>query len=668
MSQFNQQLALARKRQHRMYLWLLSTAILVLLVMVMIIFASRGTRIEVQPVDATEVTIETDSWLSMALFGSVYSLIDRTEMTISATGFYPHRQAIEQPDFGKVLSVTLTPLPATIRLATSLEDNQTTWMLGEQRIGTGNTLEYELPAGEHQILVQHPHYQPVTVELNLNRGETVTRDIELPSLVGELTVLSVPTGASVIVDGNEAGNTPLTYPLEGGWHQVTLSLDKYESTEERVEVTFREPELERNYRLLPETAGINVDLQPTGGQLTLNGLRINSESMIPVAAGQTHTLTYSKPGFFPHTETFTLKGKEKRQINFNLQKATGKLAVNSSPPAEVSVAGKAVGTTPIELELQTVPHEITLRLDGYRSQSKTVTPSTTAPQQLSFTLIPEEQARLQEAPRRYQNKAGGEMLLFFPNDIIHMGAGRDEPGQRANEFLKQVRLNRPFYAGINEVSNAEFQQFDNSHSGDPELPVTNVSWLDAIKFANWLSQQEGLTVVYQLQGNQLTRININANGYRLLMEAEWEWLARKAGKSAQTLFVWGNERTIPARAVNIADESAKGSVSLYVPRYQDGYAGIAPVRSFRREVSGLYDLGGNVSEWTHDSYSLIAPKSDSVYSHALDDSLLTMRVIKGANWRSGSLSELRASYRDGAEEARDTLGFRVGRFLNGGNE
>ncbi|WP_339777819.1 PEGA domain-containing protein [uncultured Methylophaga sp.] len=668
MSQFNQQLEFARKRQHRMYLWLLTTFVLVFLIIVTVIFASRGTRIEVQPDDASDVSINAESWLAMVILDSVYSLAETTRIQVTAEGFYPHRKTIERADTGKVITVTLTPLPAKIILSTSLDDNLTQWLIDEQIIAVANSLEHELPAGDHQLIVQHPHYQKTSIDLSLSRGETVTQIVELPPLQGEFVVNSVPTGAMVTVDAVEVGKTPLTIPLQGGFHDVQLTLEKYETTEETIEIKNSSPTIERNYRLSAETAAVLLNLQPSGGQLTLNGLRIVNQDRISVEAGKQNRLNYSKPGFFSKTETFTLDTNEKRAIGLTLEEEIGKVEVLSKPSAEVKIDGKTVGNTPIELELNAIPHDVQLSLQGYRTVAKSITPTANEPQKLSVTLIPEAQAKKAEAPRVYKTKAGGEMALFFPNDIIKMGAGRDEPGQRANEFLKQVRLNRPFYAGTHEVTNAEFQQFDSSKSGDAQLPITNVSWLEAVKFCNWLSQQEGLTPVYQLQGNQLIQINNNADGYRLLMEAEWEWLARKAGKPEQTLFVWGNDKTIPTKAVNIADESAKGSVKLYVPRFYDGYAGVAPVKSFDREKSGLYDLGGNVSEWTHDSYSLIVPKLDTVYPHILDTSTIAMRVIKGANWRSGSLSELRASYRDGAEQGRDILGFRIGRFLSGGNE
>ncbi len=77
-------------------------------------------------------------------------------------------------------------------------------------------------------------------------------------------------------------------------------------------------------------------------------------------------------------------------------------------------------------------------------------------------------------------------------------------------------------------------------------------------------------------------------------------------------------------------------------------------------------MGGNVSEWTHDSYSLTVPKQGRTYSQTLDTTLVDEHVVKGANWRSGTLTELRASYRDGASQPRDDIGFRLGRFVYGG--
>jgi formylglycine-generating enzyme required for sulfatase activity len=108
-------------------------------------------------------------------------------------------------------------------------------------------------------------------------------------------------------------------------------------------------------------------------------------------------------------------------------------------------------------------------------------------------------------------------------------------------------------------------------------------------------------------------------------------------------------------------------VKVFVSKYNDGYPEVAAVESFTQENSGLYDQGGNVSEWTHDSYSIIRPKSGKVFQDPFDLTMGSSHVVKGANWRSGSITELRPSFREGLVNSRDDLGFRIGRYVYGGN-
>lgn len=252
----------------------------------------------------------------------------------------------------------------------------------------------------------------------------------------------------------------------------------------------------------------------------------------------------------------------------------GNVDVQSNPNAEVQVNGQSVGTTPLTLSLNAVEQQVTLKKQGYRSVIKMVTPSSKYNKKMNVVLVSEKTARLNEAPKSYNNKVGGQLNLFRPNDSFTMGASRGDPGQRANEFIKQVKLTKPFYAGVAEVSMGEYSQYDKNTQGDINNPITNISWLKAAQFCNWLSRQESLTPVYQITNNQLKSIN-NSDGYRLLTEAEWEWLARKSGKKQQSTFVWGDDLVIPKNATNIADESANGHVSILVSKYNDNYPNVA---------------------------------------------------------------------------------------------
>ena len=108
-------------------------------------------------------------------------------------------------------------------------------------------------------------------------------------------------------------------------------------------------------------------------------------------------------------------------------------------------------------------------------------------------------------------------------------------------------------------------------SGKDDHPVVHVSYDDALAFARW-------------------------SGKDLPTEAEWEFAAR-GGKSGQ-LYPWGDDVTPHGRAM-------ANTFQGHFPKddtAQDGYVGTAPVGSFEPNAYGLYDVAGNVWEWTRDWY------------------------------------------------------------------
>ena len=635
--------------------------------MLTIILASRGTRIEVHPDDAAALSsVRLQKGAAVIIGETLYSISKHPAITVSAEGFRSTTQSLNNNDFGKVISITLIPLPAKIMLRTNIDNDKINWLIDDEVIAVSALFEHELAAGDYRLAITHPYYNDTSTALSLSRNELFEDVISLTPIDGSLVINTSPK-ALVSINAIDKGMSPLRFPLHGGVHNITITLDGYEPIHDIVEISRSKPELKRDYRLELKKASVNLSLKPNGGKLTLDNISVNNTHKLAVKAGIKHRLTYSKAGYFPASKTFNIAADEVLDIDFSLKKEMGIVEIESSPAAEVELNGKLIGTTPLELSLNAVEQKLTLKKKGFRSITRVVMPSAANIKKISVTLVSEKVAQLKEAPSRYTHKAGGKLALFKPNDTFTMGAKRSELGQRANEIIKHVRLTKAFYAGIYEVTNKEYGQYDSRAQGAPQKPVTSVSWIDAAKFCNWLSQQEGLSPVYRISNKQLNGVNAYSNGYRLLTEAEWEWLARKSRKATQTLFVWGNERVIPKNTVNIADESANGSVKVFVSKYNDGHSAAAPVGSFSQEKSGLYDQGGNVSEWTHDSYSIVLPKSGKVLQDPFDLTASGSHVIKGANWRSGSITELRPSFREGLVNPRNDLGFRIGRYVYGGN-
>lgn len=174
-------------------------------------------------------------------------------------------------------------------------------------------------------------------------------------------------------------------------------------------------------------------------------------------------------------------------------------------------------------------------------------------------------------------------------------------------------------------------------------PAVNVSWLDAKAFCTWLSQRED-------------------RRYRLPTDAEWSILAGvrhlepqgispKAQPPLPGHHPWGH-RTMSADDGNYCDAAfgrsdfGEGYAAQWLSAHDDGHAATSPVGSFKADHHGLHDLGGNVWEWCEDWY---------------DPPQNTLKVLRGASWRTGNPERIWSSYRgpDPPDCRLDSVGFRV---------
>ncbi len=204
-------------------------------------------------------------------------------------------------------------------------------------------------------------------------------------------------------------------------------------------------------------------------------------------------------------------------------------------------------------------------------------------------------------------------------------------------------VENPFYMSECEITNAQYALFDATHdsrfidqqwkdhttpgypANEPDQPVIRVSYEEALAFCEWLGD----------------KLNQNVS---LPSENQWEWACR-AGTS--TDFWYGSASTDFGSFENLSDEEVRkfavrgvnpsfiGDNNSMLPFYgfiprenkvNDGNMIVAPVGSYKPNLWGLYDMHGNVAEWTKTSYQKTEKAQDKFYSE-------DMKVVKGGSWR-----------------------------------
>jgi formylglycine-generating enzyme required for sulfatase activity len=248
----------------------------------------------------------------------------------------------------------------------------------------------------------------------------------------------------------------------------------------------------------------------------------------------------------------------------------------------------------------------------------------------------------------FRDSNGGPEMVVVPAGGFTMGSARRELGRRRDEDpQRKVTFANPFAAGRFAVT---FEEWDacvadggcNGYRpidegwGRSRRPVIYVSWNDAKAYVEWLAKKTG-------------------KPYRLLSEAEWEYAAR-AGST--TAFWWGD--SISTREANYDGSypypKSDGSGLLTATQTEAEFRQrTLPVNSFDPNPWGLYQVHGNVWEWTEDCYE------DTYQAAPIDGSAATIgdsgrRVIRGGCWLSNP-EDLRSAAR-----YRLAIGFRCNVF------
>ena len=600
--------------------------------------------------------------------------------------------------------------------------------------------------GTYSLDVTADGYFPFQGTLDVDKADVQNRAVNLIPLPGVLILETQPEGATVVIDGQILGTTPLTLKdFAAGEVTFELSAERYLTVEDVITVEGRDITQRYSKDLIPGWARVSIDTVPEQIEFSIDGQRLAKTGDILELMAGSQQLTLSAPGYVNRIiDVDAIANSDLDLGTVELVAAEGILRLTSKPSgASVTRDGQFVGTTPVDVTMPPgVNHQIVLRRAGYQpsefqaelekgsteqkvvtlkptlgdvnvqitpanariavngidqgagsttlslpsieqtivisalgyaSVERKVTPRAGLAQRLKVDLLTEEEARKAAIKPKLLTSLGQTLRLVDPlvepvNEFT-MGAPRRDAGRGANEVERPVRLTRAFYMATTEVTNAQFRQFTSDHdsgqAGGKSLnrehqPAVDLSWQQAASFCNWLSAREGLEPFYKERDGIIIGFDAASTGYRLPSEAEWAFVSRVQGEEVWR-FAWGEAWPPENSSANLADGSSAIVTGRILNGYSDGAIVSAEVGKFPANPRGLYDLGGNVSEWVNDVYRIPVP-GEAIEENPLGDAQGDNFTIRGASWSLSRLRELRLTYRDYGERGRDDVGFRVARY------
>lgn len=598
---------------------------------------------------------------------------------VAAEGYFETTADLEIGDAqAQTHPFVLEPRPGLVSVTVQEESGQALQgarvMLDGVDLGTTPIIDAEVSPGSYEMQLQLDRYLPYRTEVDIE-GRQVEQALafNLQPAWAEISFDSQPAGADLIVNGEMLGVTPAQVQLLQGAYDVTIKRSGYKAWQDDVQVVAGVAQQLPAVSLEAADGLVFIRSVPGSANVTINGqFRGQTPLEVSLPPDQEHEVRLFRTGFNTAVRRVQTRSDQESDITVPLDPVTNMVRVIAQPAdAELYVDGELKGEANQTVELIAASQRIEIRRDGFVPFATNFTSRPGLDQEIRVQLKTLEEARLESIEPVITTVAGQTLNLLYPYEFT-IGSSRREPGRRANESLRDVIMEKPFYLSLHPVTNEQFKRFRPDHASGtlqgqsldrPSQPVVQVSWTDAALYTNWLSTQESLVPFYIVEDGEVTGVNADSNGYRLPTEAEWEWAARADGNDSTNRFAWGEDWPPPVGSGNFADDSTASFLGQHLRGYNDGNAGTSNVGQFAANAQGLYDMAGNVSEWVHDYYGAVSGLSTVRETDPLGPEDGTYRTIKGSSWAHGSMTELRASYRDFGDQARNDLGFRIARYL-----
>ena len=592
--------------------------------------------------------IKISSSNALIIQNTVYSFKQIFNINVVAYGYKSKEFEFNHNDAEKL--IILVEMPVLVKF--KIDQNYNEFILNDRILDSLENIY--LKKGIYSYEVKSKNHISYKSKLEINKyADEILVPIIMQEVNKKLVINSEPNQASVFLNNVELGVTPLSVNLNTTSNNILIKKSEYKDS--NIDYIVKNNNSDQIIiKLIEDEDVININTVPSQASLFFNEDYIGI-SPLKFKIQDKGILKVKKYGYVDNKINIT---KDTKKLNIVLTEDLSEVFISSDPPSDVFLNEEYIGKTPFTKKIQKIKHKISFKSKGFRTLNESFEP-TKDKQNIIKKLLTEKEASLLENKKYSKTSIDGEIILFEPGSFL-MGSSKKESRRDINEIMRSVKITKHFYISKNLITEEQYSLFKRSSKSN--LPVNNISWIDAAKFCNWLSSKEGFENFYEIKNNQIISFNMDSKGYRLPTEAEWEYVA-KSNNPEKYIYSWGSDRKITKLVGNIADVSTQGILSNFIDDYDDGYDERSPVGSFRSNQNDINDLTGNLSEWVNDFYSVEFVQQSKVFQDYIGPLAGTSHVIKGSNYYSSTPLQLGLSYRTYGNEPNNLVGFRIARWI-----